>query len=125
MKKIVLIAATAALVSYGSSGNSSSGSGLFRIWEDVTRGSPFDLRGAQFSTPIEFHLFFDSGTQCSCTLTIRGDNSSGAMTLNSCSPIPGTGDGKPNCNDAGGSVRYSSTGSTLILSDGVKTITLK
>jgi len=71
---------------------SSATNELFSLWRGLNNESLdiVDLRDYSFSEPEPISYFFEGGAQCDCTLTVLGDQSSGAFVTNSCEYLYGS-----------------------------------
>lgn len=69
---------------------------LFSPWTNREDSSSFDLTNVSFESPGSTDFFLNSGETCSCSVLIRGSQSSGTMEVFNCF-YSGGGPRDPDC----------------------------
>lgn len=98
-------------------GSSDSSKDLFSLWREVGTDVPLDLTGGEFGSPFGLSVFFEDGSQCDCSLTLLGDQSSGSYVVNFCTYRFGSGSGDPGCNFLNDTGSYSKSSNELKTTD--------
>ena len=95
--------------------NRSATSELFGLWRGLNDESLdiVDLRGYSFSEPEPVSYFFQGGIQCDCTLTVLGDQSSGAFVTNSCEYLIGSSEFFVSCDELNVTGHYTNENGIL------------
>lgn len=97
----------------GGGGGGPSEKDLFSNWRHTESDFVLDLSNGDFNEPIDFSIFFSSGSQCDCTFRVTGSQSSGVYVINSCTYLEGSGAGDPNCNSLNESGTYTKENNIL------------
>jgi len=119
MKKSVryLLSALAlsAAAACGGGGGDDNAKNLFSTWRNEATNAPLALDGASFNTPLRLMLYTTNGGQCNCDATIVGDQVSGRVIVNSCTPQVGTTATFAGCSVLDGFIDYSNVEGVLTL----------
>lgn len=99
-------------------GSSSNGKDLFNVWTRDDQALSFDIRGASFNITFDMSFALSTGETCICDTVISGNQSSGSVSVTSCS-YDGGGSGDPDCaglwENGGSAYTYSKSGNVLTL----------
>ena len=115
MRNLLILAVVVLLTACGG-GDDHKPKSLFSLW--INDGPPMkvvDLTGGDFSTPLLYDSFFPDGAQCTCDLTVIGNQSTGSYVFNFCAYVVGSGTVDPGCNALNNTGTYSLVNDVLTI----------
>ena len=114
----ILVAVSLSACGGGGGGAAPAPKNLFSLWKDTTDNTPLDLTGGAFNTALPMLFLYVGGAQCSCNLTLVGDQASGAWSLSACGYVPATGTGDPGCSSMNAAGTYALSSNVLSICGG-------
>lgn len=116
-RSFLLLTALIPLISCGGGGGGGGDKDLFSLWTEVGDDLTIDFTGESLGVPFQLVFVSTDDSQCECSFTLSGTQTSGTFTIEACTHIPGTGPGDPGCNGLNDTGTYSKTSTTLTATD--------